>query len=85
MSMSFTCHLRANRIPYAHTVPGKNDEINEAAGLCIKNLLDVVKPRMVTLEQTDGYHLSSNNLLLMLHLLVRRSRLLNALERPAHQ
>lgn len=39
---------------HAHTVEGKNDEINEAAGLCIENLLDAVKPRMVTLEQTDG-------------------------------
>lgn len=39
---------------HAHTVAGKDDEINEAAGLCIENLLDAVKPRMVTLEQTDG-------------------------------
>ncbi|CCX06668.1 S-adenosyl-L-methionine-dependent methyltransferase [Pyronema domesticum] len=38
----------------AHTVPGKNDDENEAAGLCIGDILQKIRPRYATLEQTDG-------------------------------
>ncbi|TGZ82342.1 S-adenosyl-L-methionine-dependent methyltransferase [Ascodesmis nigricans] len=38
----------------AHTTEGKNDEINEAAGLGFGDVVDAVKPRIVMLEQTHG-------------------------------
>ncbi|KAK6496106.1 hypothetical protein TWF481_002129 [Arthrobotrys musiformis] len=37
-----------------HTIPGKNDEINEVASLVVDRLLKVVRPRVVTSEQTFG-------------------------------
>ncbi|KAF3181814.1 hypothetical protein TWF751_008377 [Orbilia oligospora] len=37
-----------------HTVPGKNDEMNEVASLVVDRLLKVVRPRVVTSEQTFG-------------------------------
>ncbi|KAF3903900.1 hypothetical protein ABW20_dc0109581 [Dactylellina cionopaga] len=38
----------------AHTVPGKDDEKNEVASLVVDRLLKVVRPRIVTMEQTFG-------------------------------
>ncbi|KAI5851328.1 S-adenosyl-L-methionine-dependent methyltransferase [Morchella snyderi] len=38
----------------AHTIPGKDDDRNEASLFCIKECLEAARPRMVTLEQTDG-------------------------------
>lgn len=38
----------------AHTIMGKDDEMNTASLFAIFNLLDKVKPRIVTLEQTSG-------------------------------
>ncbi|KAK6342170.1 hypothetical protein TWF730_001649 [Orbilia blumenaviensis] len=37
-----------------HTVPGKNDEMNEVASLVVDRLLKVIRPRVVTSEQTFG-------------------------------
>lgn len=37
-----------------HTVPGKNDDTNEVASLVVDRLLKVVRPRVVTSEQTFG-------------------------------
>ncbi|KAK6330668.1 hypothetical protein TWF718_002865 [Orbilia javanica] len=37
-----------------HTIPGKNDEVNEVASLVVDRLLKVVRPRVVTSEQTFG-------------------------------
>ncbi|KAK6522355.1 hypothetical protein TWF281_002921 [Arthrobotrys megalospora] len=37
-----------------HTVPGRNDEMNEVASLVVDQLLKVVRPRVVTSEQTFG-------------------------------
>lgn len=38
----------------AHTIAGRNDDANEAAGLCIPLTLDKARPRVATLEQTFG-------------------------------
>lgn len=38
----------------AHTIAGKDDDRNEASLFCVKECLEVSRPRMVTLEQTDG-------------------------------
>jgi DNA (cytosine-5)-methyltransferase 1 len=38
----------------AHTVDGKDDEINSASLFACGGLLDIAKPRIVTLEQTFG-------------------------------
>ena len=38
----------------AHTVPGKNDEANESALLSCGHLVQKIKPRLFTLEQTFG-------------------------------
>ena len=38
----------------AHTIAGRNDDANEASGLCISECLSASKPRFVTLEQTFG-------------------------------
>lgn len=38
----------------AHTIAGKDDDRNEASLFCIKECLEASRPRMVTLEQTDG-------------------------------
>lgn len=38
----------------AHTIVGKNDEINSASLFACGGLIDVAKPRIVTLEQTFG-------------------------------
>lgn len=38
----------------AHTVPGKNDEVNESALLSCGHLVKKIKPRLFTLEQTFG-------------------------------
>lgn len=38
----------------AHTIAGKDDDQNEASLFCVKQCLEVSRPRMVTLEQTDG-------------------------------
>ncbi|KAK6542402.1 hypothetical protein TWF694_006357 [Orbilia ellipsospora] len=37
-----------------HTRPGKDDEKNEVASLVVDRLLNVVRPRIVTMEQTFG-------------------------------
>ncbi|KAF3906816.1 hypothetical protein AA313_de0200171 [Arthrobotrys entomopaga] len=37
-----------------HTIPGKDDEKNEVASLVVDRLLNVVRPRIVTMEQTFG-------------------------------
>ena len=38
----------------AHTIAGRHDEANQAAGLCISDILNKCRPRMATLEQTPG-------------------------------
>jgi DNA (cytosine-5)-methyltransferase 1 len=38
----------------AHTVDGKDDELNSASLFACGNILDVVRPRIATLEQTFG-------------------------------
>lgn len=38
----------------AHTIAGKDDDRNEASLFCIKECLEASRPRMATLEQTDG-------------------------------
>jgi DNA (cytosine-5)-methyltransferase 1 len=38
----------------AHTIPGKDDEKNEAAGLCITSCLEKTVPRFATFEQAFG-------------------------------
>lgn len=38
----------------AHTVAGKDDETNEAAGLCVSECLAAVRPRYGTFEQAFG-------------------------------
>lgn len=38
----------------AHTIAGKDDDRNEASLFCVEECLGVSRPRMVTLEQTDG-------------------------------
>lgn len=38
----------------AHTRPGQNDELNQATFLAITELINKVKPRIVTLEETFG-------------------------------
>lgn len=38
----------------AHTIAGKDDDQNEASLFCVKQCLEISRPRMVTLEQTDG-------------------------------
>lgn len=38
----------------AHTIAGKDDDRNEASLFCIKECLEASRPRIVTLEQTDG-------------------------------
>lgn len=40
----------------AHTVHGKDDEMNTASLFACGGILDVTKPRIVTLEQTFGLH-----------------------------
>ena len=49
-------HISPPCQPYskAHTVPGKNDESNEAALFAITGLLEASRPRFATVEQTDG-------------------------------
>ncbi|KAF4548026.1 Hypothetical protein D9617_32g091460 [Elsinoe fawcettii] len=38
----------------AHTVPGRNDDTNRAALLGLERILEVLRPRVVVLEQTFG-------------------------------
>ncbi|RPB14779.1 S-adenosyl-L-methionine-dependent methyltransferase [Morchella conica CCBAS932] len=38
----------------AHTIAGKDDDRNEASLFCVKECLEAARPRVVTLEQTDG-------------------------------
>ncbi|PWW78466.1 S-adenosyl-L-methionine-dependent methyltransferase [Tuber magnatum] len=38
----------------AHTIAGKDDDTNEASLFCVRQCLQACRPRMVTLEQTDG-------------------------------
>ncbi|CUS09459.1 unnamed protein product [Tuber aestivum] len=38
----------------AHTIAGKDDDNNEASLFCVRQCLQACRPRMVTLEQTDG-------------------------------
>lgn len=38
----------------AHTCPGKNDEVNSASLFACGELVDLAKPRLITLEQTFG-------------------------------
>ncbi|RPB01767.1 S-adenosyl-L-methionine-dependent methyltransferase [Choiromyces venosus 120613-1] len=38
----------------AHTIAGKDDDNNEASLFCVRQCLQASRPRMVTLEQTDG-------------------------------
>lgn len=38
----------------AHTVNGKDDDMNTASLFAVRDVIDVVKPRIVTLEQTFG-------------------------------
>jgi hypothetical protein len=44
----------------AHTIAGRDDDANEASGLCISECLSASKPRFVTLEQTFGLVYRSN-------------------------
>lgn len=50
------CHLSppCQFFSDAHTVQGKDDEMNTASLFAIFNLLEKAKPRVVTLEQTSG-------------------------------
>ena len=50
------CHLSppCQFFSDAHTVQGKDDDMNTASLFAIFNLLDKAKPRVVTLEQTSG-------------------------------
>lgn len=50
------CHLSppCQFFSDAHTVQGKDDDMNTASLFAIFNLLDKAKPRIVTLEQTSG-------------------------------
>lgn len=50
------CHISPPCQPFspAHTVEGKNDATNRAALRTVGSLLDVIKPRVVVLEETDG-------------------------------
>ena len=50
------CHLSppCQFFSSAHTVQGKDDDMNTASLFAIFNLLDKAKPRIVTLEQTSG-------------------------------
>ena len=50
------CHLSppCQFFSSAHTIQGKDDDMNTASLFAIFNLLDKVKPRIVTLEQTSG-------------------------------
>lgn len=38
----------------AHTIAGKDDDRNEASLFCVRQCLEAARPRIVTLEQTDG-------------------------------
>ncbi|RPA75302.1 S-adenosyl-L-methionine-dependent methyltransferase [Ascobolus immersus RN42] len=38
----------------AHTIAGKNDENNEASFFAVVNLIKAVRPRLFTVEETDG-------------------------------
>ena len=51
-----TCHMSppCQFFSDAHTIPGKDDEMNTATLFAILNLLEKAKPRIVTLEQTSG-------------------------------
>lgn len=50
------CHLSppCQFFSDAHTIQGKDDEMNTASLFAIFNLLEKAKPRVVTLEQTSG-------------------------------
>ena len=50
------CHLSppCQFFSDAHTIQGKDDEMNTASLFAISNLLKKTKPRVVTLEQTSG-------------------------------
>ena len=50
------CHLSppCQFFSDAHTVQGKDDDMNTASLFAIFNLLEEAKPRVVTLEQTSG-------------------------------
>ncbi len=50
------CHLSppCQFFSDAHTIQGKDDDMNTASLFAIFNLLDKAKPRIVTLEQTSG-------------------------------
>lgn len=50
LHISFPCQPHSP----VHTVPGKNDEANIAAGYSAVPILQKCKPRIVTLEQTSG-------------------------------
>ncbi|KAF3910116.1 hypothetical protein AA313_de0205133 [Arthrobotrys entomopaga] len=39
---------------WARTIPGKNDEKNEASFFVVPNILNSCRPRAVTVEETDG-------------------------------
>lgn len=55
-------HLSPPCCPYsrAHTTPGKNDEINQAALFAVGPLLDKARPRIATLEEVDGLTLEKH-------------------------
>ena len=48
--ISFPCQIYST----AHTHPGKNDERNEAAGYSVMPLLQKLRPRIVTFEQSPN-------------------------------
>lgn len=48
------CSFPCQTYSPAHTIDGKNDHENEAAGYSMVPILDKTKPRIVTLEQTFG-------------------------------
>lgn len=48
------CSFPCQTYSPAHTIDGKNDHKNEAAGYSMVPILDKTKPRIVTLEQTFG-------------------------------
>ena len=50
LTLSFPCQF----FSWAHTVQGRNDEMNEAAWFGLGDILDVLKPRLVLIEQTSG-------------------------------
>lgn len=50
LHISFPCQVYS----LAHTHPGRNDEMNEAAGYSVMPLLEKTRPRIVTFEQSPN-------------------------------